>query len=375
MKIPDIVIKGEDNGEGMVVHYRTDRGTDVYGLGIPNVHANEGWDLGPTWCYLILGDKTTLIDAGRSGNFHILESLLKEIGKNVSDIDRVIITHSHDDHDGNLALLLSQTEAELCVHSIYGQMISYHSDINDGAPHPELPGSCRHCFLPQSLYKHCLTYQEERSRLKVDSAIEDDQTLSPSIRLIFTPGHSPDSLCVVLENQVLFSGDTLLPDITPYPSLAREFEFNRRILPERYQKQNTVYGLTNYAKSLHKVIHLESQPLEATFPAHRLFHHGVFNLTHSSSQRAKDIIQFHIDRCLDILRIAASGMVDVDAIAFQHFSDSLLKGLGSRMAHHEVMAHLEVMEKAGDFCWVGDNKDIVQPTGSQNFIDAFKVYL
>ena len=134
MKIPDIVVKGKDNGEGMVVHYQTARGTDVFGLGIPNTHANADWDLGPTWCYLILGDKTTLIDAGRSGNFHILEALLNSIGKNVSDIDRVIITHSHDDHDGNLAQVLSKTQAELCAHSIYGQMISYHPEIDDGAP-------------------------------------------------------------------------------------------------------------------------------------------------------------------------------------------------------------------------------------------------
>ena len=45
------------------------------------------------------------------------------------------------------------------------------------------------------------------------------------------------------------------------------------------------------------------------------------------------------------------------------------------MARRELMAHLEVMEESGDIRWAGENKDIVQPTGSRNFIDVFNRYL
>lgn len=376
MKTPETIKKGKDNGEGMVVHYRTTRGTGIFGLGVPNAHINSDWDLGPTWCYLILGQKTTLIDTGRFGNFYVLESLLKEIGKNVSDIDRVIITHSHDDHDGNLARLLSKTQAELWAHSIYPQMILYHPDIGDGAAHPELPGSCRWCIVPEYQYRYCLEYHEERSLLNVNFVFDEAVKLTNDISLVFTPGHSPDSICIILEGECIFTGDTLLPDITPHPSLAKEFGFDRRILPERYQEENTVYGLMNYIKSLNKIIHLESQPLQATFPAHRLFHRGQFDIIASSAQRARDIIQFHIDRCLDILRIAGNGRpVDIDAIAVQHFPASLLKGTGETMAHREIEAHLEVMEESGDIRWDHDSKDAVQSAGPQGFISLFKRYL
>src|SRR4030042_3714319 len=118
MKTPNVIARGKDNGEGMVIHYKTSKGTNIFGLGMPNMYATADWDLGPTWCYLILGQKTTLIDTGRFGNFEFLKTLLNSIGKKLSDIDRIIITHSHEDHDGNLAEVLSSTRAELWAHPI-----------------------------------------------------------------------------------------------------------------------------------------------------------------------------------------------------------------------------------------------------------------
>ena len=377
MKTPDIILSGKDNGEGMVIHYRTARETDIFGLAIPTIYSGTDWDLGPTWCYLIFGGKTTLIDVGRFGNFGVFGNLLKSIGKGFSDIDRIIITHSHEDHDGNLAEILSTSQAELWAHSIYPHMISYYPHINDGAPHPELPGSCRLCYMPEKFYvMNCLPYHKQRSSLSVDFVIEDGQTLSgDALSFVFTPGHAADSICIILENEVIFTSDTLLPDITAHPSLARGFEANRRILPEGYRSENVVYGLMNYIKSLNKIAHLNSQPFQATFPAHRLFYYGRFNIIHSSADRAKEIIQFHIDRCRDILKIVSRKPLGIEDIALQHFSASLLKGSGKVMAQDEVKAHVEVMEECGDIRWVGEDRDLVQSTGSSKCLDVIGAYL
>jgi glyoxylase-like metal-dependent hydrolase (beta-lactamase superfamily II) len=310
------------------------------------------------------------------GKFDILESLLKSTGKGLSDIDRVIITHSHEDHDGNLAQVLSVAKAELWAHPIYRQMISYHPNIKDGAKHPELPGSCRFCLMPEGLYRHCLPYHKARSSLTVDFTIKDNQTpLDGDINFIFTPGHAPDSICVILEDEVIFTGDTLLPDITPHPSLAQAFKANRRILPDGYNKENTVYGLMNYIKSLRKIVCLDHQSIKATFPAHRLFHHGKFNIIHSPSTRAKEVIQFHIDRCCDILRIINHEPLGTEAIAIQHFPPSQLAGMGKSMAQNEIIAHVEIMEEFGDIRRVGEDKDLAQHTGSNNFLNILKAYL
>ncbi|MBM4446370.1 MAG: MBL fold metallo-hydrolase [Chloroflexi bacterium] len=375
MKTPDLIVKGKDNGEGMVIHYKTTKGTDVFGLAIPNIYTHADWDLGPTWCYLVVGQKTTLIDTGRLGNFEVFGILLKSIGKGFSDIDRTVVTHSHEDHDGNVVEIISATQTELWAHAIYRQMISYHPHIKEGALHPELPGSCRFCRMPETFYKNCLPYHKARSSLKIDFNIEDDQELpDDALSFVFTPGHTPDSICIVLEDEAIFTGDTLLPDITSQPSLAYAFEVNRRILPEGYRRRNNVYGLMNYIKSLSKIAHLASQPLKATFPAHRLFYNGRFNLL-GSAERAKEIIQFHIDRCGDILEIIDDKPAGIKDIAVQHFPPSRLAGMGKALAENEIRAHIEIMEACGDICWTGENKKLVQRTGSKNSLDSIGAYL
>ena len=376
MKIPDVILRGKDNGEGMIIHYQTTKGTDIFGLAIPNIWADADWDLGPTWCYLVLGQKTTLIDTGRFGNFEVFGTLLKSIGKEFSDINRIVITHSHEDHDGNLAEILSAAQAELWAHSIYAQMISYHPHIKDGARHPELPGSCRLCPMPENFQKDCLPYHKKRSSLSINFDIKDDQLLpDDGLGFVFTPGHTPDSICIVLEDEVIFTGDTILPEITSHPSLVYAFEANRLVLPEGYRQKNVVYGLMNYIKSLNKITCLASQPLQAMLPAHRLFYNGQFNISQSSSNRAREIIQFHIDRCRDILNIIGNKPTGLEDIAIQHFPLSLLAGTGKLLAVNEVMAHIEIMEECGDICLAGEKKDIAQHTGSNNFLTVMGAYL
>jgi len=40
METPDVIVQGEDNGDGMVIHYATTKGTDIFGLAIPNMRAD-----------------------------------------------------------------------------------------------------------------------------------------------------------------------------------------------------------------------------------------------------------------------------------------------------------------------------------------------
>jgi glyoxylase-like metal-dependent hydrolase (beta-lactamase superfamily II) len=375
MKTPDIIISGKDNGEGMVIHYETARGTDIFGLAVPNIYADADWDLGPTWCYLIAGQNTTLIDTGRLGNFEVFTSLLKSTGKELDDIDRVVVTHGHEDHDGNVAEILSASRAKLVAHELYQSMISYHPDINDGATHPEFPGSCRLCMMPEKFYKTCLGYHRKRSLLRVDIAIGDGQALRDNnLRFLFTPGHTPDSISVILEDEVIFTGDTVLPEITAQPSIANIFEVNQKILPERYRKTNSIYGLLNFIKSLSKITNLRSSAFEATLPAHRLFYNDRFNLL-DARQRAEHIIRFHIGRCRDILKIIDGRPAGIEEIIIKHFTPSRLSGMGKSLAKNEIRAHLELMEDCGDIIWRHRGEDIVEPTGSTNCLDTIASYL
>jgi glyoxylase-like metal-dependent hydrolase (beta-lactamase superfamily II) len=374
MKTPDIITVGKNNGEGMVINYKTSRGTDIFGLAVPNIYGHSDWDLGPTWCYLIAGQKTTLIDTGRLGNFEVFTSLLRPTGKKLADIDRVIISHSHEDHDGNVTEILREAQAELVAHELYQSMISYHRDETEGVAHPEFPGSCRLCRMPEKFYSSCLSYHRNRSSLRVDLPVEDGQILPDDLSFVFTPGHTPDSICIILEEEVIFTGDTVLPGITAQPTMAQMFKLNQKILPEKYRETNSVYGLLNFIKSLSKVLRVSPDPFESTFPAHRLFYDGKYNLI-DGGRRAKDIIQFHIERCRDILKIVEEHPIAVDEIVVKHFPPSRLSDMGRSLADNEIRAHLEIMRDCGDIIWQPGIKDVVEPTGTSNCLDALASYL
>jgi hypothetical protein len=177
-----------------------------------------------------------------------------------------------------------------------------------------------------------------------------------------------------LEDEVIFTGDTLLPDITSQPSLAHAFKVNHRILPQEYQQTNRIYGLMNFIRSLSKLASLRSRPLEATFPAHRLFYNGRFNLLDGSG-RAKEIIRFHIDRCRDILRIIDDKPTEIKDIVIQHFPPSRLAAMGKSLAENEIRAHLEVMEECGDIVWKRGSKGFIKRTGTSKCLDRIGSYL
>jgi hydroxyacylglutathione hydrolase len=54
--------------------------------------------------------------------------------------------------------------------------------------------------------------QHENSKLNRDISVKDGQTIElgkTRLQVLHTPGHSEDSMCLVLEGQLVFTGDTL----------------------------------------------------------------------------------------------------------------------------------------------------------------------
>ncbi len=372
----EILKEGKPGGEGVIMKYRTRRGTDIFCLGAPLFYDSAGgdWSLGPSWCYVVAGEKPTLIDTGQFDKFDILTDLLGQAGFGLKDIKRVIVSHGHEDHDGNVLELVNASGAELWAHFAFENMAAYHEDIRDGAAHPEFPGSCRNCLLPDKFNENCRPYHRRRSKVKVAHRIKEGEPSPDSrFRFLLTPGHSPDSICSVFEDEVVFSGDTLLASITPHPSLILEYYCNKRILPQGYGEDNGAYGLIAYIRSLDK-LRKQCADTELLLPGHRLYERGEPHYL-KPAERAAEILRFHVERCGNILRILDGRVLDLDEISIELFEPRLRKGFGKYLSHREVMSHLELMALQGDIAWAGNGPDFKsRATGSQNYKGFFNKY-
>src|SRR5215212_4643523 len=85
--------------------------------------------------------------------------------------------------------------------------------------------------------------QHKNSQLEKDIAVSDGDTIeigSIRLRVLYTPGHSKDSICLLLDDQFVFTGDTLF--------VATAVEW---IFPEVTQKRCTIaylIGWQNWTK-------------------------------------------------------------------------------------------------------------------------------
>ena len=121
----------------------------------------DGADVFTCNAYLVAGETPTLVDAGT------MPGVADVIADHVADLDRVILTHQHGDHVGELDAVLDRFDADLYAYADHPRRTA---DIGDG-----------------------------------DSvAIGDEE-----FEAIYTPGHASDHLSFV-SDEALFSGDVVV---------------------------------------------------------------------------------------------------------------------------------------------------------------------
>src|SRR5687767_664319 len=66
--------------------------------------------------YLVVDHELTLIDAGLRGSTPLLRWYLSRIGRQLSEITRIVCTHGHPDHIGGVHEIAALTGAEVLMH-------------------------------------------------------------------------------------------------------------------------------------------------------------------------------------------------------------------------------------------------------------------
>ena len=367
-----IIKKGDPSGNGRIVRFQMPSGLEIISFPTENPYGGE-WDLGPTWNYVVMGERPFLVDTGRWGQGGNLLSMMKEAGLNRNDLEFILISHSHEDHDGGLADVVEATSLKDKAHLTYDLLRRVYPDRSPGGHKKNFPAKCWHCFMPESFYtKNCLGYHEFLRRAEIETIPDEGSVLeeNTNIKVLHLPGHSPDCLAVLIGEEAIIVGDILLPDITPWPTSLEMFNLVAPVLQPYYDEGAKLFGLKRYIQSLWKLLRIsERMPGIRVFPAHRLYYEGEWNWI-DLGERIKELLDHHIQRCGAILEIVSSGARAVDEIVREHFEESKLKGAGIHLARNEIISHCELLVHSHDLIEV--KKHVYLATGSSNFEDLIR---
>ena len=355
-----VVRSGDKNGNSMVLKITTNQGLGIHAVSVPR----EGFSYtGPTWAYLFENEGLTLIDTGVTGSFPRLAEGMACAGYQAKDIERVIITHGHEDHDGAVAQLVEETNAELWAHDIYAQLQPYDPrDLERQATSP-LQREMRRIAAAEDAVREPAperdSYLHNRRTVEVKRRIKAGEKVG-ALTFMHSPGHSPDEICIML-GDVVFTGDHVLPEITPHPTAKTTYTAEvKGNLPAEYHEEDGLYGLAIYLRSLQKVADLG--PSISVLPAHRLYNRGHYNFVNAT--RGKELIQHHAERLASIVSRVANRPVGLEQLTRAIFDRGKLAGGNLRAALSEMVAHVELLEDTGDLKFNGGGQ--VEATGSAN---------
>ena len=165
---------------------------------VDGVHAIPG--ISWSRAYLIEDETLALVDAGLPWNARAVVRYVESIGRKPEEISTILITHSHPDHTSGVPNIVRRTQASVRAH------------VDDTKAHRggEVSLSYMGVFSSLSVPVPFLR------RTPVSPLTDGDVLpLLGGIKVIHTPGHTPGSVCYMVENQgLLFSGDTLFSDGT-----------------------------------------------------------------------------------------------------------------------------------------------------------------
>jgi glyoxylase-like metal-dependent hydrolase (beta-lactamase superfamily II) len=344
----EVIQAGDRNGNNRIFRRRLSSGREIIGLATENFYGGD-WDLGPTWNYWVGPERPFLVDTGRYGMGGRLLAMMGQVGLKGQDLDFALISHGHEDHDGGLMEIVAKTGVRVKAQALYDRLIRIYPQDAPSSLKEAFSASCWHCFMPESFTQvHCLEYHKKRNELQIEGIADSDTSLGEGVQAYHLPGHSPDSLALLIDKEAILVGDIVLPEITPHPSQEAFFKITEKVIPPHHRQAQTFYGLKAYLRSLKRLKEIgQEHPHLLVLPGHRLFYN---NQWHEIDLRVRvaEVIEHHIQRGGDILTILKDGPRTPEEVARRHFDPKLLKGFGINLAVSEILSHAEFLLSSRD---------------------------
>lgn len=145
-------------------------------------------------------DSVTLVDSGEAGSVPAIVAQLRQIGLVPGDVDRLVLTHFHDDHTGSAAEVSSWGEVQVIAHAADVPVIR--GEVAGPPPN----------FTPfeRELHARVAAGLACAPPARVDREVRDGDVLdfAGGAHVVSTPGHTDGSIALYLPgHKVLITGD------------------------------------------------------------------------------------------------------------------------------------------------------------------------
>jgi glyoxylase-like metal-dependent hydrolase (beta-lactamase superfamily II) len=220
-------------------------------------------------CYLIDDDPLTLVDTGPNSGKALdeLEQALRERGRRIEDLQRIVVTHQHLDHMGLLGILARRSGAEVVALDLLAPVLE-----EFGAYAERDDELAEALMLRHGIPRDVVTALRAVSRSfrgwggssPVDRRLADGDELAfagRTLQALHRPGHTPsDTLFWDAERQVLIGGDHLIGHISSNPLISRQLG-GRSGEPGDGRPR----ALMTYMRSLRET---RAMPIDVVLPGH-----------------------------------------------------------------------------------------------------------
>ncbi|MFN0145405.1 MAG: MBL fold metallo-hydrolase [Dehalococcoidia bacterium] len=281
------------------------------------------------------GGDTMLIDCGWNTDdaYAALEIGMQEHGSHPTEIQQLFITHVHPDHYGMSGRLKRMTDCEVLIHEedakvVHSRYLAPKGLTEDMGKFMALNG------VPpidtSGLAMGSMNMLDRVSPVPADREFKGGETLKVGefyFQVIWTPGHSPGHMCLYEPNRkVLFTGDHVLPTITPNVSI---------------NTQTHGSPLGDYMRSLVLLEHLD---VEYVLPAHEFE-------TKDLKKRLREIEVHHEQRLAEMQKcVDSGGSTGWEVAGRVKWATGMLTDFEpfmQRAAVGETLAHLEYLYEQG----------------------------
>ncbi len=151
--------------------------------------------------HIVQDTRTIIIDTGKPESVQKILSAMKKHHISHEHVAMILLTHSHLDHAGSAAELQKVLKAPIAIHRLEREY------VESGQRLQLTPKD----WFGKLFLKSPIT-KEEVAKFRVDIVLDGGEDLNPygiDGRVIFTPGHTPGSVSVMLANHEMLAGDAV----------------------------------------------------------------------------------------------------------------------------------------------------------------------